>query len=202
VSLTSSTPTDTLRQVVNDYVAAFNNLQANLRAQTNAVDGPLRGDAAARTFGAALGRLNLTPLSTTTTAGAPRTLSDIGISTNRDGTISVRTEQLDAALRDFPEAVEALFANGTGASGGGLAAAFAAIAEPATSSTTGLGATIDRYTDQQESIAEQLDRVAAETETVRARLTRQFSSSDAIVASYRQTQSFLTQQFAPRTDNN
>ena len=202
VSLTSSTPTDTLRQVVNDYVAAFNNLQANLRAQTNAVDGPLRGDAAARSFGAALGRLNLTQLSTTTTTGAPRTLSDIGVSTNRDGTISVRTEQLDAALRDFPEAVEALFANGTGASGGGLAAAFAAIAEPATSSTTGLGATIDRYTDQQESIAEQLDRVAAETETVRARLTRQFSSSDAIVASYRQTQSFLTQQFAPRTDNN
>ncbi|MBA4041145.1 MAG: flagellar hook protein [Sphingobium sp.] len=202
VSLTSSTPTDTLRQVVNDYVSAFNNLQANLRAQTNAVDGPLRGDAAARSFGAALGRLNLTQLSTTTETGAPRTLADVGVSTNRDGTISVRTERLDAALRDFPEAVEALFANGTGASGGGLAAAFQAIADPAVSTSTGLGATIDRYTDQQETIAEALDRVASETEALRARLTRQFSSSDAQVAAYRQTQALLTQVFRPNTDNN
>lgn len=202
ISLTSSTPTDALKRVVTDYVAAFNNLVANVKAQTNAIDGPLRGDSAARNFGAALGRLNLTQLSNPTTSGAPRTLAEIGISTNRDGTISVRTAQLDAALKDFPEAVEALFADGTGATGGGLAAAFQSIADAATSTTIGLGATIDRYTKQQTTIAEQRDRVASETEAFRTRLTRQFSSSDARVAAYRQTQSFLTQQFKTNSSDN
>ncbi|MBA3879400.1 MAG: flagellar hook protein [Sphingobium sp.] len=202
VTLTSTTPTDALKQVVNDYVAAYNNLLANVKAQTNATDGPLRGDAAARSFGTALGRLNLTTLSTVTTSGAPRTLAEVGISTNRDGTISVRTAQLDAALKNYPEAVEALFADGTGATGGGLAAAFEAIADSATSTTIGLGATIDRYTKQQSKIAEQQDRVASETDSYRARLTRQFSNSDARVAAYRQTSAFLTQQFKTNTSDN
>ena len=202
VSLTSATPTAALRQVFNDYVTAFNNLVANVKAQTNAIDGPLRADAAARSFGAALNRLNLTPLSTTTVPGAPRTLAEAGISTNRDGTISVRTAQLDAALKNYPEAVEALFADGAGASGGGLAAAFKALADNATSTTIGLGATIDRYTKQQSQIAEQQDRIASETETYRARLTKQFSNSDARVAAYKQTSAFLTQQFKTNTSNN
>ena len=202
VSLTSTTPTDALKQVVNDYVAAFNNLLANVKAQTNATDGPLRGDAAARNFGAAFGRLNLTTLSNPTTSGAPRSLAEIGISTNRDGTISVRTAQLDAALKNFPEAVEALFADGSGATGGGLAAAFKSLADSATSTTIGLGATIDRYTKQQGKIAEQQERVASETDSYRTRLTKQFSNSDARVAAYKQTSSFLTQQFKTNTSNN
>ena len=202
ISLTSSTPTDALKQVVNDYITAFNNLVANVKAQTNAIDGPLRGDSAARTFGTALSRLNLTALSNPSVAGAPRSLAEIGISTNRDGTISVRTAQLDAALKNFPEAVQALFADGTGASGGGLAAAFKAIGDAATSATTGLGATISRYTKEQGRIAEQRDRIASETENFRNRLTRQFSNSDARVAAYKQTQAFLTQQFKTNTSDN
>lgn len=202
VTLGSNIPTDALKQAVNDLVSAYNNLASNVRSQTNATDGTLRGDAAARNFSRALGRLTLTPLSTTAPSGAPRTLAEIGVATNRDGSLTVNTAQLDAALRNFPSAVEALFANGTGASGGGIAAAFQAIADAATDSTTGLGASIDRYTRAQATVSDQRARVSTETEAFRTRLTRQFSGADSRVAAYRTTGAFLTQQFRPNTSNN
>lgn len=202
VTLGSSIPTDTLKQSVNDFVSAFNNLTSNVKSQTNATDGTLRGDAAARNFARALGRLTLTPLATTTTSGVPRTLAEIGVATNRDGSLTVNTAQLDAALKNYPSAVEALFANGTGSSGGGIAAAFQAIADAATDSTTGLGASIDRYTKTQSSISDQKDKLATDTTNYRNRLTKQFSSVDSKVASYKSTGSYLTQQFKTNSSNN
>ena len=201
VTVGTSTPISALKQGVNDYVTAFNTLLANVKTQTNATDGPLRGDAAARTFAQSLGRLNLTTLNKVTTSGAPRTLAEIGVSTNRDGSLTVRADTLDAALKNYPAAVEALFADGTAASGDGLSAAFKALADTATSTTIGLGASIDRYTKAQNSIADQKDRVSTQTDTLRTNLTKQFTNSDAKVAAYKQTASFLTQYFAPKTSN-
>ncbi|MBY0519589.1 MAG: flagellar filament capping protein FliD [Sphingomonas sp.] len=201
VTVGTSTPISALKQGVNDYVTAFNTLLANVKRQTNATDGPLRGDAAARTFAQSLGRLNLTTLNKVTTPGAPRTLAEIGVSTNRDGSLTVRADTLDAALKNYPAAVEALFADGTAASGDGLSAAFKALADTATSTTIGLGASIDRYTKAQNSIADQKGRVSTQTDTLRTNLTKQFTNSDAKVAAYKQTASFLTQYFAPKTSN-
>lgn len=204
-TVTSSTPTDAIKQSVGDFVSAFNNLINAVKQDTSATDGPLRQDGAARAFGQSLGRLTLTNLVTTTVVGAPKTLADIGVSTNRDGTLSVRADRLDAALRDFPSAVEAIFADGTGATGNGLAAAFQDLADRATdagAATTpggnkiGLGGSIERYTARQTAIAVQKERVASDTDSYRERLTKQFAGADARIAAYKSTQSFLTQQVA------
>lgn len=202
-SITSSTPTDAIKQSVGDLVSAYNNLVNFLKQQVSAADGPLRQDGAARGFGQSLSRLTLTNLVTTNVVGAPKTLADIGVATNRDGTLSVRADRLDAALRDFPAAVEAIFADGTGATGNGLAAAFQDIADRATDANApagpnkiGLGGSLERYTARQSAIAVQRDRVAADTDNYRARLTKQFAGADARISAYKSTQSFLTQQIA------
>lgn len=204
-TITSSAPTDAIKQSVGDFVSAYNNLVNAVKQDTSATDGPLRQDGAARSFHQALGRLTLTNLVTTSVVGAPKTLADIGVVTNRDGTLSVRSERLAAVLRDFPDAVEAIFADGTGASGNGLAGAFQDIADRATDAAApstpggnkiGLGGSIERYTARQNAIAIQRDRIAAETDNYRARLTKQFAGADARIAAYKSTQSFLTQQVA------
>lgn len=201
VALGSTAPTDQLRSSVNDLVTAFNELQRNVKAQTDASTGALFNDPSARSLQQSLRRFTLTELATPTTAGAPRNLSEIGVSTNRDGSLSVNADQLTAALTNFPDAVEALFFNGTGATGGGIAAAFQSIADQATNTTFGLGASESRYSKIQTGLNEALEKANADKEVIRTRLTKQFAGSDARVAAYKSTQSFLTQQFAPKNNN-
>ncbi len=201
VALGSTTPTDNIRSSVNDLVAALNSLQGTVKAQTNASTGALFNDPATRTLQQSLRRLTLTQLATPATAGAPSTLADIGIATNRDGTLSVNADRLTKVLTDYPDAVETLFRNGTGATGGGIAAAFQAIADQVTDTTFGLGASETRYTKQQSAIGDARAKAASDAEVIRTRLTKQFSGSDARIAAYKATQSFLTQQFAPKPTN-
>ena len=201
VNLGTNVPTDQLRASINDLVAAFNDLQRVVKAQSDATTGSLFNDSATRQLQQSLRRFTLTELATPTATGAPSTLAEIGVSTNRDGTLSVNADQLTAALTNFPAAVEALFFNGTGATGGGIAAAFQAIADQATDTTTGLGANESRYAKLQTTLDLALEKANSEKEVIRTRLTRQFAGADAQVAAYRSTQSFLTQQFAPRNNS-
>ena len=201
VSLGTNVPTEQLKSSINDLVAAFNDLQRLVKQQTDATTGALFNDSATRQLQQSLRRFTLTELATPAAVGAPSTLAEIGVSTNRDGTLSVNAAQLTAALTSFPQAVEALFFNGTGATGGGIAAAFQAIADQATSTTTGLGASESRYAKRQASLDEALEKANADKEVVRTRLTRQFAGADARVSAYKSTQSFLTQQFAPKSNN-
>ncbi|OYY73092.1 flagellar filament capping protein FliD [Sphingomonas sp. 28-63-12] len=201
VALGSTAPTEQLRSSINDLVAAFNSLHNVVKTQTDATSGALANDPNARALEQSLRRFPLTQLATPTIAGAPSTLSEIGISTNRDGTLSVNADQLTAALTKYPDAVEALFFNGTGATGGGAAAAFQAIADAATNTTYGLGANETRYTKLQSTLSDALDKANSDKEVIRARLTKQFSGSDARISAYKSTQSLLTQFFAPKTTN-
>lgn len=199
VNIGTSAPTAAIRQSVTDFVAAFNNLANGTKGLTNAVDGNLYGDPAARTFLASLGRLTLTNLANPANSAAPKTLADIGVATNRDGTLTVNTARLDAALAAYPTEVEALFADGTGATGGGLSAAFKAIADTANNATTGLGASIARYTKSQGAIADQQSKASDDKEVARTRLTKQYAGLDARISAYKATQAQLTQFFAPKT---
>ncbi len=196
VSLGSSRPTDAITQAVNNFVATYNQLHTTLTADLDAKTGTLFGDPAASSLSRALGSFTLTKLSTTTTAGAPTTLAEIGVATNRDGSLTVNSTQLSAALTNYPDAVEALFANGSGASGGGIAAAFQAITDNATGNTYGLGASAANYTAAQSTVADALSQLATEQDATTTRLTQQFSNANAQISAYKQTQSYLTQQIA------
>src|SRR3546814_12024870 len=104
---------------------------ALLKEDTNPISGTLARDGAARTLKTSLAALTLTPLTSGGAAGVPTTLAEIGVTTNRDGTLSVDSDRLSRALTATPDAIEAMFAKGSAATGAGLPAALDAIAAAA-----------------------------------------------------------------------
>ncbi|MEG3124407.1 flagellar filament capping protein FliD [Sphingomonas sp. GB1N7] len=194
VTIGTTAPTSSLSQAVNDFVETFNQLNTAIKEQTDPVTGALKSDSAATGLQRQLRQLTLTPLATGAAAGAPTTLAEIGVKTNRDGSLSVDSTLLSSMLNKYPEAVETMFADGKGASGNGLSAALASISDAATSIKTGLGASATRYSKAQSDVASnQSDLTDAETAAT-TRLTAQFAAMDARVAAYKSTQAFLTQQ--------
>lgn len=109
VTLTPARPTDAISQAVNDFVAAYNELKGLLKSDTDAKTGPLNNDPGVRAMAQQLATLTSTQLIATAPAGAPKTLAEIGVRTNRDGTLSVDSDKLTAALNNYPDAVEEMF---------------------------------------------------------------------------------------------
>ncbi|MET3824838.1 flagellar capping protein FliD [Sphingomonas sp. PvP055] len=117
--------------------------------------------------------------------------------------MSVDQTQLTTALTKTPDAVEALFADGTGASGGGIAAALSAISTAAVSNkvvingrteTTGLVASTALYTAAKTKVSAAEEKVTSDTAAYQERLTKQYAASDAKVAAYKATQTQLQNQ--------
>jgi flagellar hook-associated protein 2 len=194
VAIGNQRPIDDLEQVVGDFVDTYNQLQGIIKADINPISGSLSRDLAARTLMTSLSRLTLAPLNSGTPTGAPTTLAELGVTTNRDGTLSVDTERLQKALTDWPDAVEAMFVNGDAATGAGLPAALDAIADAAADKDYGLIASQDTYSDALDDIADQQDRIENQAAAMTERLTQQFASMDARVAAYKSTQNFLQSQ--------
>ena len=160
------------------------------------MNGTLKSDSPTSVLAASLSKLTLTNLVTGGVSGAPSTLAEIGVATNRDGTLSVRSDVLQKALATWPDAVEAIFANGSAATGQGIGGALNAISTAATDPTTGLAASTTKYTQVQSTIADQQTKLSAQEDTTKTRLTQQYSAMDSQVAAYKSTQSFLTAQIA------
>lgn len=204
VALTGTTPTSALSQAITDFVDTYNEVMKIVGEQTDPITGALRADSAAAAMQRALKGLTLAPLTGTDGTGAPTTLAQIGVATNRDGTLRVDTATLLRTLIAAPEAIEAMFAptqpNATTAVG--LAATLKAIATQAIAAGTGLGAATVRYTAAQTEIAEDRDDLSLQSEATKTRLTQQFASMNSRVAAYKSTQAFLTQQIDAWNNSN
>ena len=192
-TLGATPPTANISSAVDAFVSDFNGLRSTLATSLDAKTGELKSDPAARTLLRALSTLTTTSLAANS-AGAPRTLADLGVKTARDGSLSVDADALARALARYPEAVEAMFANGTGASGGGLSAALSAITTQATDRTSGFDAESTRYSDVRARVAKDQTAAADAATAMSTRLTSQFATMDARVAAYKSTQAFLKQQ--------
>ncbi|WP_448662894.1 flagellar filament capping protein FliD [Sphingomonas sp. CJ20] len=197
VTIGSTTPTSEISQTVTNFVDTYNELYKSVSAAVSAVDGPLRSDSAAKELLRQLKSLTLTNLVPSAASGEPATLADIGVATQRDGTLKVNATRLSSVLVSNPQQVEAIFA-----AGAGITQALSAIATTATSTKVGLGASEASYTKAQTALADEKDKVATATEAMRTRMTQQFSAMDAKVAAYKSTQTFLTQQIDAWNANN
>lgn len=191
VTLGTQTPTDALGQAVNDFVDTYNELLAQLKQATDPVTGPLRSDSATRSLMNSLRGLSVKTIVTDTTGTLPTSLAAIGVATNRDGTLTVDQSRLATSLADYPTAVASMFRTT-----GGLSSALSSISISATSASTGLGATLARYSSDQARLATDRQKALDAAESMRTRMTRQFAGMDAAVAAYKSTQSFLDNQVA------
>jgi flagellar hook-associated protein 2 len=111
VSVGFTRPTAAIEQAVQDFVGAYNELAKMIatatKAGVNGDAGPLRGDLGVREMQRQLSQLSTMTLSSV--GDGPHTLAEIGVRTNRDGSLSVNTSQLQAMLQSNPDGVEALF---------------------------------------------------------------------------------------------
>ena len=196
VSIGASPATAALKHAVNDYVDTYNQLVAMVAKDIDAKTGPLKSDTAAQALSRQLGALTLTNIVNDGPTGSPQTLAEIGVATNRDGTLRVVDSDLDAAINQWPHVVEKMFSPGLLSQGDGLSAALNSIATKATSSFTGLGASAIRYGEAQSDLADLKDKASSDADAMRTRLTQQFASMDSKVAAYKSTQTFLEQQIA------
>lgn len=189
VTIGASSPTTAISQAVANFVETYNEVFKAVQAATDPISGPLRSDPAAKQLVQLLKRLTLSDLVPGASEDVPSKLADIGVKTNRDGTLALDSTRLSKVLSTYPNDVEKIFADGAG-----LTKALSNISAIATSTKTGLGASADKYSKAQADLTDEKAQVATDTEKLRERMTQQFAAMDAKVAAYKSTQAFLQQQ--------
>lgn len=187
-----SDPSSAITTAMGDLVSALNEIVSELNTDTNPTSGTLTNDPGARTFRRALTGLSSTVVMPNAATGAPKTLGDIGLSTNRDGTFTLDTTKLSKVLASNPSAVSGMFTNGLY----GVYATIDKISRAATSATdpNSLGGSIATMTTQQTSISTQKSDLATKQETLRSQLVTRFAKLDTRLSDSKSTLSFLTAQ--------
>jgi flagellar hook-associated protein 2 len=188
-----------LKTAISDVVSAVNALQglaASLSKVADAQDpaGALLGDASIRSLHSKLLALISTPIGTGTN-GAPTRLAELGISTARDGTLSIDDTKITAAIAANPDAVEAMLvsltSNGVGTAPMGALTAIQTDFATATGSDTGETA---RLTTQKARITTDEATLTTRMDAMRTQLTQQYAAMETAVAAFKATQDFMTEQ--------
>jgi flagellar hook-associated protein 2 len=192
ISISATRPSDGLKQTLADFVAVFNALKKDVETarKTN------NGSPALRGFERQLNGFISRPLTSHTSISR---LSDIGISTTRDGTLTLNPDRLDAVLRDNPDAVEAMFnpprdAGQTDSTDPGIAFALDNLRDAAVASNGPLDQVKAALQREADTITTNRSKMEARELAYRSRLERQFAGMDARIGALKATQSYLEQQ--------
>lgn len=187
VAITSQRPTAALTQAAQDFVSAYNQVHSLFATDTDPKNGVLYGDSGLRSAIQQLGQLTSQPLVANAAAGVPNTLAELGIQTERDGTLSLDTTKFNTAMSAAPDAVEAIFTQGVGK-------ALSSLVTNLTGTNGVLTISQNVYTAQQKTVANDQAKLQTDSASMTDRLTQQYAGMDARVSAYKATQSFLDQQ--------
>ena len=187
-----SKPSAAISAVMQDMVGALNEIAGQLRAATNPLTGDLARDPGARGLARSLAALGSKVIMPAAAAGTPRTLTELGLATERDGSFRFDPTKLTEAMTRDPEAVAAMFTNG-------LHGVFAEIDKLSRSSTLAsdpgtLGGSIARYQAQSMQVTLDLADLAEKQEVLRSSMVARFAKADTQVAASKSTLSFLQAQ--------
>jgi flagellar hook-associated protein 2 len=204
LDLKSASPGNEIQVVVNhdtkaiegqltDFVAKYNEVMTFIAEQTkydSAAEqgGPLIGDSTLRTL-----RRTLQSVITTPVTGSPAILGEIGIATQKDGTLSVNSAKLSDALANNLEGVGNLFL----AAGGGLAQSVIDYSDDAIRLGDGiLTARIDGAHDEIDKVAARIAAKEDQLDRFEQDLIRKFAALETLVSQINAQGNFLTQQLA------
>lgn len=178
--------------MMTDFVAAMNELASQLKTATAPLTGDLVQDGGAQALKRALSQLTGQVIMPNAPATAPRTLADLGVSIQRDGTYQLDSSVLTAALKKNPTAVAAMFTNGID----GVYATIDALNRKMSSTTEAfsLAASINRYTTQQTRAKTDLADLADKQEAFRQQLVTRFAKTQDSIANSTSTLTFLKNQ--------
>ena len=197
ITISSDTPVATTRDLVNEFIDAFNTLKRGLNTATAAgVDGasggPLAGNSAIRDMAQRLGRMSSTILSSD---GPFRTLADIGVRTARDGTLELDSATFDRAIAADPEAVARMLDPiEPDANHPGIAGTLADVKTALQDKNSPLSLAKTRFEQVNKQLSELREKLDDDIERYEANLTQTFANMDRQLAVLRQTQQYVEQQ--------
>jgi len=192
ISISAARPSETIKQALTDFVTVFNGLKKDMEAARKANN----GSPMLRAFERQLNGFAAKPL---TSHARINRLSDIGISTTRDGTLTLDMARLEAVLRDNPDAVEAMFnpprdAGQSDSTDPGIAFALDSLRDAAVASNGPLELVKTALKREADTIEQNRSRMEARELAYRSRLEKQFAGMDARIGALKATQSYLEQQ--------
>lgn len=179
-----------------NFVNAYNDIINFMASQQTQVssgtdrDATLAGNSTLRSLTGDMQRM----MTSIVGSGTIRTLADIGLKTNfQDGTLTIDSGRLGAALAANPQAINQVFSDPTS----GIGQAMQSLSDRYTNVVDGL------FTNSTKSLSTrikqmdtQADSMQARVDAFKANLTAQFTAMEQIVSQLKTTGNFLTQHSA------
>lgn len=193
VSLDVSFDKNAAKDKIKAFVGAYNQLRGTLSAlggynSATKTAGPMLGDALLSGIDSEIRRTLSAPVAAA--GDTVQTLSSIGITTQKDGTLAIDATKLDSALNNNFDAVSRLF--GTGETG------VAARLYDQITARLADGAGIDQRNDSLQAEKRALDKKTADIQTrmtiLQQTYLKQFTALDTLLSNLSSTSAFLSQQ--------
>ena len=191
-TLTVTRDTSSLTAGVNAFVKAYNDANTTMSSlgsynASTKVAGTLNGDSALRSSQSILrGLFSRVPAELS--GASLKTLSDIGVSLQKDGSLAVDSTKLAKAIGENVGGV----AN--------LVSAYGSAFKTATEALTGTDGTLAYRTaglsTSIKDLGKQSERIVANLQVIEARYKKQFTALDTLMSKMSQTSTYLTQQLA------
>lgn len=197
VTLSMSQPTAGLSDLLKEFVDAYNTLIQALNTATAAgtdssTAGVLNGVSGVRDMKRQLAGITSTQLSAT---GTFKTLTDIGVSTNRDGTLSLDTDRLAAAMESDPEGVTNMVNPKVSTTANpGLSALMDTVRDNIEKDDGPLKSAQKSYDALAGEFTKQLEKLDTQMANYQEHLTSVYAAMETRLSALKATQSYLEQQ--------
>jgi flagellar hook-associated protein 2 len=193
IQVTVNDDTEAIKTQVNDFIQAYNDVQSFISTQTKydsttKTAGPLTGDSALRSL-----QRSLASVIATTVTGTPSILAEVGVSTQKDGTLSVDETKFSNALQTNLEGVSNLFLS---ASNGVATTAIDYITQATRSGDGLISGRISSIQDTISEIGKQIDRKTDDLDRYRDSLVLRFTSLETLVSQLQGQGQFLAQHLS------
>ncbi len=203
-TISYSDPSSSIVSAMQSFTTALNAIVTELATDTagspgasgsgTSGAGALRSDLAARAIQSQLQQLAGMVIMPGAAAGAPATLADLGLSLGENGSFTLNTTVLNAALTASPTGVAAMFT--TGASGV-YDTVFNLVNNVTSTNQPGsLDFSITTYTADQTNLATKQTAVTTQQSALRTQLISQYAATNALVATNKSTLSYIQEQIA------
>lgn len=192
VDIGASRPLDMIRQTVGDFVDVFNQLKNSMAAASKLTGSTGSLQQLERDLSAMVSKI-------LTSHPSINKLTDIGISTTKEGTLILDRTKLDQVLTSDAAAVEALFnprrdGTHTAATDPGIAGTLDALRDKAVAPDGLLERLTQSLDARKKALQSNLENVETREAAYLSRLEKQYSGLEAKLASFKATQSYLEQQ--------
>ncbi|HEX7742359.1 MAG TPA: flagellar filament capping protein FliD, partial [Sphingobium sp.] len=199
VTLATTEPTTSMRDLMVQFVDAYNTLMKGLNTATStgansSSSGVLNGEASIRDMKRQLSQMTSAALAT---SGAYKTLSSIGVSTNRDGTLKLDTDALDKAIAADPSAITQMLNPAVQSeTTPGLAGLMDSVRDKIQQKDGALATAKSKYEKLGGDLTKQLETLNDQMTDYQAQLSKVYTAMETRLAALKATQSYLEQQVA------